>query len=140
MRLWSKWRRSPLDTTAWDQDIERSDVGFRSPKTGVKRSGKKILTDVCINQDDLVERAQQVPLMGDVYGFAEEVVIWLGEAHCFSRIATPQSEHVWGVISLSMEKVLKFLLPVFLEQAQTPLHKIPHCCLGEFSGFEALHL
>jgi hypothetical protein len=27
-----------------------------------------------------------------------------------------------------------------LERVERPLHKIPHCCLGEFSGFEALHL
>lgn len=27
-----------------------------------------------------------------------------------------------------------------LERVQTPLHKIPHCCLGEFGGFEGLHL
>lgn len=27
-----------------------------------------------------------------------------------------------------------------LERVQTPLHHIPHCCLGEFSGFEGLFL
>jgi hypothetical protein len=27
-----------------------------------------------------------------------------------------------------------------LERVEKPLHKIPHCCLGEFSGFKALHL
>lgn len=33
---------------------------------------------ICINQDDLTERGQQVQLMGDIYAKAKEVVIWLG--------------------------------------------------------------
>jgi len=32
----------------------------------------------CINQLDLSERSQQVQLMGEIYSFAEEVLIWLG--------------------------------------------------------------
>jgi hypothetical protein len=42
---------------------------------------------------------------------------------------------------------VRFTLPVDcyndegeLERVERPLHKIPHCCLGEFSGFEAPHL
>ena len=34
---------------------------------------------LCINQDDLHERANQVKLMGNIYGRAETVNIWLGE-------------------------------------------------------------
>lgn len=34
---------------------------------------------LCINQEDLDERAQQVQLMRDVYSCAERVVVWLGE-------------------------------------------------------------
>jgi hypothetical protein len=46
---------------------------------------------VCINQEDLAERTQQVPLMGDIYQRAIKVIIWLGEgtdktALCFSRM------------------------------------------------------
>jgi hypothetical protein len=33
---------------------------------------------VCINQDNLDERYQQVQLMGDIYSSAEEVLVWLG--------------------------------------------------------------
>jgi hypothetical protein len=45
---------------------------------------------MCINQEDPAERAQQVPLMGDIYRRAFEVIIWLGEgtdstARYFSR-------------------------------------------------------
>lgn len=34
---------------------------------------------ICINQDDLDERAEQVKLMGDVYRNATDVLVWLGE-------------------------------------------------------------
>lgn len=34
---------------------------------------------VCINQGDVEERGHQVRLMGDVYKWAQRVVIWLGE-------------------------------------------------------------
>ena len=33
---------------------------------------------LCIDQDDLKERTQQVALMPKIYGFANEVLIWLG--------------------------------------------------------------
>ncbi|KAF2820746.1 HET-domain-containing protein [Ophiobolus disseminans] len=33
---------------------------------------------LCINQNDLDDRSQQVQLMGDIYSSAEEVLIWLG--------------------------------------------------------------
>lgn len=34
---------------------------------------------VCINQNDLDERARQVSVMGDIYARASEVLVWLGE-------------------------------------------------------------
>ncbi|KAF2647811.1 HET-domain-containing protein [Lophiostoma macrostomum CBS 122681] len=34
---------------------------------------------ICINQDDLDERAQQVRFMARIYGCAQRVVVWLGE-------------------------------------------------------------
>lgn len=34
---------------------------------------------ICINQDDLIERAQQVAIMNEVYRRARKVIIWLGE-------------------------------------------------------------
>jgi hypothetical protein len=33
---------------------------------------------ICINQDDLQERAAQVLIMGNIYSAAEEVLVWLG--------------------------------------------------------------
>jgi hypothetical protein len=48
---------------------------------------------ICINQEDLAERPQQVLLMGDIYRRAFEVIIWLGEgtdsiSRYFSRTRT----------------------------------------------------
>lgn len=33
---------------------------------------------LCINQEDVSERSQQVQLMGDIFSSAEQVIIWLG--------------------------------------------------------------
>jgi hypothetical protein len=34
---------------------------------------------VCIDQQNAREKAQQIPLMGDIYAVASEFYIWLGE-------------------------------------------------------------
>jgi hypothetical protein len=34
---------------------------------------------VCINQTDLTEKAEQIPLMGDIYSIADLVYVWLGD-------------------------------------------------------------
>ncbi|PMD34416.1 hypothetical protein L207DRAFT_437305, partial [Hyaloscypha variabilis F] len=34
---------------------------------------------ICINQSNLQERTGQLRLMGDIYAYASEVIIWLGE-------------------------------------------------------------
>lgn len=48
-----------------------------------QRLGQRPLTiwadAVCINQLDLLERGQQVQMMGDIYSSARNVIIWLGE-------------------------------------------------------------
>jgi hypothetical protein len=41
-------------------------------------SGRLWVDAICIRQDDLVKKASQVQLMSQIYGSAEEVVIWLG--------------------------------------------------------------
>lgn len=33
---------------------------------------------ICLNQDDDAEKAQQIPLMGCIYGRAQQVHVWLG--------------------------------------------------------------
>ncbi|GKZ76915.1 hypothetical protein AnigIFM56816_009024 [Aspergillus niger] len=36
---------------------------------------------VCINQDDLDEKNEQIPLMRTIYAQAQHVIVWLGEAY-----------------------------------------------------------
>ncbi|RTE80853.1 hypothetical protein BHE90_004666 [Fusarium euwallaceae] len=67
-----------------DGALQRFSVG-RSAAEALRRLRKKdealtIWIDaVCINQDDLEERAQQVTLMSSIYSLASTVHIWLGE-------------------------------------------------------------
>ncbi|EFW98780.1 heterokaryon incompatibility protein [Grosmannia clavigera kw1407] len=42
---------------------------------------------VCINQQDIPERGEQVKLMAEIYHSASQVVVWLGEAHSNSTLA-----------------------------------------------------
>ena len=46
-----------------------------------EKEGHNIWIDqICINQDDVHERQQQVSLMGEIYTLAERVIVWLGPA------------------------------------------------------------
>jgi hypothetical protein len=48
---------------------------------------------ICINQDDLAERGQQVALMAKIYHSAEEVIAWVGPD--WTRCVTHESELDW---------------------------------------------
>lgn len=46
----------------------------------IARSNVLLWADaLCINQDDVEERAQQLAIMGDIFAGAEQVRVWLGE-------------------------------------------------------------
>lgn len=47
---------------------------------------------ICINQDDIKEKEDQVPLMGEIYSLARNVYIWLGEG-------TPESDQAIDYLS-----------------------------------------
>ena len=55
------------------------------------RSEKEVTTfwvdQICIHQEDLVERSQQVSLMSSIYSAAKRVIIWLGDADSTSHQA-----------------------------------------------------
>lgn len=54
----------------------------RSPSTNLSREVLALplwVDAVCINQEDLEERSQQVRMMRDIYSAAQRVLIWLGE-------------------------------------------------------------
>ena len=38
---------------------------------------------ICINQEDMVEKAKQIQIMGDIYSKAEKVLIWFGSENEF---------------------------------------------------------
>ncbi|KAF8847706.1 HET-domain-containing protein [Acephala macrosclerotiorum] len=42
---------------------------------------------ICINQEDIPERGHQIRRMRDIYGYAQQVIIWLGEEEKESRLA-----------------------------------------------------
>lgn len=39
------------------------------------------IDSICINQSDNIEKAGQIPLMGDIFSTAETVYIWLDEGN-----------------------------------------------------------
>ena len=57
---------------------------------------------ICINQENIEEKASQIPLMGDIYPMAESVYIWLGEG-------SPDSDQ--AIDHLSNIGLQKFLTP-----------------------------
>ena len=44
---------------------------------------------VCINQEDIAERSEQVAMMGEIYKRAARVVVWLGKSE-------PHADVVWA--------------------------------------------
>ena len=48
---------------------------------------------ICINQGDIQERASQVLLMGDIYTYAQRVIVWLGVESKASRLAVETLRH-----------------------------------------------
>ncbi|KAF5019388.1 hypothetical protein F66182_8588, partial [Fusarium sp. NRRL 66182] len=77
----------------WGDPTEREEISVASSPFSIGRSAAQALRRlrrenetlviwidaVCINQDNLEERAQQVTLMSQIYSLASTVHIWLGE-------------------------------------------------------------
>jgi hypothetical protein len=49
---------------------------------------------LCINQEDVIERNQQVYLMGSIYSQAREVLVWLGPEKDNSDLAMDLFEEI----------------------------------------------
>ncbi|KAL1647158.1 Folylpolyglutamate synthetase [Diplodia intermedia] len=61
---------------------------LRHELTRSGKSTRKIWIDaICINQQDKMEKSSQVMIMGDIYANASRVLVWLGKADNFSKIA-----------------------------------------------------
>jgi hypothetical protein len=70
-------RYSENDGSIYNNEPNQSGP-IRLEKTGPRRIW---IDAVCINQQDLRERSQQVSIMRDIYRSARDVVVWLGEDH-----------------------------------------------------------
>ena len=58
---------------------------------------------ICINQDDLQERTQQVRQMETIYTHASKVIIWLGEEDHMTSDAYEIIEDAWQAVSAARE-------------------------------------
>jgi hypothetical protein len=65
---------------------------------------------ICINQDDIQERSDQVQLMGDIFKNAMVVIAWIGPATDGSAEAIDLMEHLAEEIRSSTEGDFSFLL------------------------------
>jgi hypothetical protein len=85
----------------WGTSLERNTIGCGDGKLQItvnlfdalRRLRSPTMTRVlwidaiCINQEDLDERSNQVPLMRYIYPQASQVVVWVGEEDDMSRLA-----------------------------------------------------
>lgn len=60
---------------------------------------------ICINQNDILERNEQVSRMGDVYQFAERVVVWLGPESADSSSALSTLGHLGDQIEYTKQGI-----------------------------------
>lgn len=66
---------------------------------------------LCINQDDLVERAAQVLCMGEIYHEADRVIVWLGSEADDSSVAIEILDHIGSNIRFDPAKYKLSALP-----------------------------
>ncbi|KAH7329614.1 heterokaryon incompatibility protein-domain-containing protein [Stachybotrys elegans] len=59
------------------------------------------IDSICINQEDLSERAEQVQFMGEIYARARRVIVWLGLASYNSHLAVSAIRSLAAHIELS---------------------------------------
>ncbi|KAJ8130391.1 hypothetical protein O1611_g3242 [Lasiodiplodia mahajangana] len=65
---------------------------------------------ICIDQDNHLEKEQQVAMMGDVYRFSDLTVGWLGEAEYGSHLAVSYLSGLGEFESTQMQEAKAFLL------------------------------
>ncbi|KAE8366618.1 heterokaryon incompatibility protein-domain-containing protein [Aspergillus caelatus] len=62
---------------------------------------------ICINQNDISERCQQVSMMKDIFGMTNEVIVWLGkdtEINSSSSASAPYWSRVWVIHEIMVAK------------------------------------
>jgi hypothetical protein len=67
---------------------------------------------ICIDQSSNSERGHQVELMGEIYKFANNIIIWLGEQQPGTRRAFQRAHNFYRLIRVF--KQAKFLINAYL--------------------------
>jgi Heterokaryon incompatibility protein (HET) len=84
---------------------------------------------VCINQADLAEKSQQVAIMGEIYGDAKDVIVWLGASADDSDLAMDLIELWWCVCEVYGDPIKDHLdiilkgLRSLNKKIETPFHR-----------------
>ncbi|KAI1422531.1 HET-domain-containing protein [Xylaria sp. FL1777] len=60
---------------------------LRLRRLDYKRPKTLWIDAICINQDDAIEKSNQVALMGDIYSSCRRVIIWIGEHDALTEYA-----------------------------------------------------
>lgn len=86
---------------------------------------------ICINQDDLDEKSQQIPLMARIYRSAKRVRVWLGEGEEDDRQAL---EYLAALAKISGPRTLlgQSEDPIYKPESQLALKRIESCVRGLF--------
>ena len=74
---------------------------------------------ICINQQDLVERAQQVKIMGLVYSQARKTLVWLGNTGARSGEdgRREDSQQDWRVLEEELDRAISTTSPYWWDRA-----------------------
>lgn len=62
---------------------------------------------ICINQHDIVEKSNQVPLMGKVYSLAQSVLTWLPTGFNMATTLPSQRKYSWSDGASCLAQVLQ---------------------------------
>ncbi|KAE9380800.1 hypothetical protein N431DRAFT_477671 [Stipitochalara longipes BDJ] len=74
---------------------------------------------ICINQDDMDERSQQVQLMGEIYKKAAQVLMWIGDQTTYTADAIPVIQRLATLLvtfKVNPEEAARDLQPYAEEQ------------------------
>jgi len=80
--VWGAFTKPPITITCNSQGVPVTQNCQAALQALRKRLGPfTIWIDaVCINQNDNLEKASQIPLMGEIYSMADRAYLWLGQA------------------------------------------------------------
>jgi Heterokaryon incompatibility protein (HET) len=83
--------------------ILMEDVPKGENNTNKKEPTRLWIDAICINQSSVLEKNQQIPLMGRIYSLSEGVVMWLGEGENDSQLAVSFVKNWYDSIIAAIE-------------------------------------